>query len=992
MKGFTKRAIPAHLRQTGADCGWRQMKPAPKRRRFAALGALIVGASIAVPVTTATASSGATQDKIVFVQTSNHGNVAPYVEYEGANGVDQTQSLSVGSGACESSKLSNPTSPLLPLSAAYYSTSSEESASVGSEVTGGVAETGVCFNSRTSTGETIVPDEGLIFSVGQSNSLTSGRLFSEATIPLKNNSFSASTSGTLILRQMSGGVETTVDTVSFKLPPGGQESPGDTTDCPVISTGVVSAAAQFDQLEIQVKSGSASVVGPSCDNDNDNDDQAVPTFYLDSTPAITSYNSATFFAGTAGSFTVSSTGYPTPTLSDAAFAAKGSQASCTPSTLPSGLTFTPSTTDPGTATIASTSAFMITSPSGPYTYIFCINASNDAGTALQTFTLTVDQGAGIASANNTTFTAGSPGTFTVTTTGFPNPTLSDTTGFIGCPESSLPTGVTFTPNSNGTATITGTPAASTASAGTSSGPYTYTVCITASNTFGTPPATYPATQTFTLTVDQAPSFTNAAAATFTSNPSGAMTMGQNGSFPVTAAGDPAPALSVVTGSGCSSLPSGVTFTDEGGGMGTIAGTPANGTEGTYSVCLTATNTFVPFGALSPSTFVATQTFTLTIAQAPVITSTDSNVGVAGATFTAGSSDAGTTSVAGSSFTVTTTGNPVPTLSDTGSTGCTAATSLPNGVTFTANSNGTATIAGTPAIDTGGLYPICITAANTIGTTTYTSTQTFMLTVDQAPAITSTDNVIVPAGDSFTFGPPTAGVTTSGYPTPTLNDNGFTGCTTDLPTDLATQTSPTFFTDNGDGTATMAGMPASTDGSTTPYPVCINATNAAGTATQDFSLDITSQSAQLTATPQGVSEVTASLQLDSGDKSFLGFTTSTTSKTGNGGTATVTFTTPTDETSMYTATLNINWGNLAYCVPYASTSPPTCQPASVTIGPPGSTAVPVLACPSGTPPATPPLNTWCSEGASYSYVTSGGTEYTNIVETIYGSGDVTFNHG
>ncbi len=65
---------------------------------------------------------------------------------------------------------------------------------------------------------------------------------------------------------------------------------------------------------------------------------------------------------------------------------------------------------------------------------------------------------------------------------------------------------------------------------------------------------------------------------------------------------------------------------------------------------------------------------------------------------------------------------------------------------------------------------------------------------------------------------------------------------------------------------------------------------------------------------------------------------------------------------------------------------------MTIGPPGSTAVPVLACPSGTPPATPPLNTWCSEGASYSYVTIGETEYTNIMETIYGSGDVTFNHG
>ena len=76
----------------------------------------------------------------------------------------------------------------------------------------------------------------------------------------------------------------------------------------------------------------------------------------------------------------------------------------------------------------------------------------------------------------------------------------------------------------------------------------------------------------------------------------------------------------------------------------------------------------------------------------------------------------------------------------------------------------------------------------------------------------------------------------------------------------------------------------------------------------------------------------------------------------------------------------------------STSPPTCQPASVTIGLPRKHRSTGLACPSGTPPATPPLNTWCSEGASYSYVTIGETEYTNIMETIYGSGDVTFNHG
>ena len=48
----------------------------------------------------------------------------------------------------------------------------------------------------------------------------------------------------------------------------------------------------------------------------------------------------------------------------------------------------------------------------------------------------------------------SPGTFTVTTTGSPTPAISET--------GALPSGVTFTDNGNGTATLAGTPAAGTA--------------------------------------------------------------------------------------------------------------------------------------------------------------------------------------------------------------------------------------------------------------------------------------------------------------------------------------------------------------------------------------------------------------------------------------------------------------------------------------------------------------------------------------------------
>ena len=84
----------------------------------------------------------------------------------------------------------------------------------------------------------------------------------------------------------------------------------------------------------------------------------------------------------------------------------------------------------------------------------------------------------ITSANNTTFTVGAAGSFTVTTTGSPTPSLTES--------GTLPSGVTFKDNGNGTATLSGTPAAGTAGS--------YPITITASNGVGTA-----ATQSFTLT-------------------------------------------------------------------------------------------------------------------------------------------------------------------------------------------------------------------------------------------------------------------------------------------------------------------------------------------------------------------------------------------------------------------------------------------------------------------------------------------------------------
>ena len=240
------------------------------------------------------------------------------------------------------------------------------------------------------------------------------------------------------------------------------------------------------------------------------------------------------------------------------------------------------------------------------------NGPNDAyqtargtnlGTAESVTQLVVGTPPSVTSANSTTFTTGAAGTFTVTTSGAPNPALSKT--------GALPSGVTFVDNGNGTATLSGTPAAGTGGS--------YPITITANN--GVSPN---GTQSFTLTVDQAPAVTSANQATFAE--------GSAGSFTVTTSGNPTSSLGE-TGT----LPTGVTFVDNGNGAATLAGTPAAATRGSYPITITAGN------GVSPN---ATQSFTLTVDAAPSITSANN------ATFAEGSSG---------TFTVTATGKPAPAL-------------------------------------------------------------------------------------------------------------------------------------------------------------------------------------------------------------------------------------------------------------------------------------------------------------------------------------------
>ncbi len=277
-------------------------------------------------------------------------------------------------------------------------------------------------------------------------------------------------------------------------------------------------------------------------------------------PAITSDVYTTFNVGTAGDFPVTTTGFPTPTLSESG-------------TLPSGVTFTDN--GDGTAALAGTPA---TGAGGVYDVT--LTATNGVGSdATQNFAVDVEEASSIFSAASTTFTAGQSGTFTVETAGYP-------TAAIALASGSLPSGVTFGDNGDGTATLAGTPAAGTGGA--------YNLNLTATNGLGS------GSQSFGLTVDEAPAIT--------SDPAAPFTVGNPGAFAILTTGFPA---ATVTESG--TLPSGITFTTDSDGTPELVGTANAGTAGNYDLTFTADN---GVGA------DATQNFTLVVGQVPAITSAD----------------------------------------------------------------------------------------------------------------------------------------------------------------------------------------------------------------------------------------------------------------------------------------------------------------------------------------------------------------------------------
>ncbi len=157
--------------------------------------------------------------------------------------------------------------------------------------------------------------------------------------------------------------------------------------------------------------------------------------------------------GTAGSSTIDGSALPAATY----YSETGA--------LPAGVTFNSSGTFSGTPAAGTVGTYSIT-----------VTASNGIPPDFtHAVSLTVGQAPTINSADQATFMTGVPGSFTVTTTGFPAPTLRET--------GTLPSGVTFDPS---TGVLSGTPTAGTAGG--------YPIQITATNSVGS------ATQAFALTV------------------------------------------------------------------------------------------------------------------------------------------------------------------------------------------------------------------------------------------------------------------------------------------------------------------------------------------------------------------------------------------------------------------------------------------------------------------------------------------------------------
>jgi hypothetical protein len=223
------------------------------------------------------------------------------------------------------------------------------------------------------------------------------------------------------------------------------------------------------------------------------------------------------------------------------------------------------------------------------------------------------------------------------------------------------------------------------------------------------------------------------------------------------------------------LPAWLTFTDNGDGTATLEGTPDAGDVGNHDVSL----------QVADATAIDVQDFTIAVAAAPVanvapvITSTPVTDATEGVVYTYN--------------VIATDGNAGDTLVIEAAAG----TTLPAWLTLTDNGDRTATLTGTPDASAVGDHNVSLQVFDG----TVTGVQDFTIAVAAAP--------IGNVAPEFTSTPVTAATDAVAYTYSVTASDANAGDTLAI---TAVTTLPTWLTltDNGDGTATLAGTPGTAD--------------------------------------------------------------------------------------------------------------------------------------------------------------------------------------
>ena len=447
------------------------------------------------------------------------------------------------------------------------------------------------------------------------------------------------------------------------------------------------------------------------------------TLTVDNAPIVTSNPSnLTVNAGSNAAFSAAASGNPTPTVQWQISTNGGTSWS----NLSNGGAYSGVTTDTLTITGASQSL-----NGDEFQAIFSNTISGTVYTATTTAaTLTVDN-APIVTSNpsNLTVNAGSNAAFSAAASGNPTPTVQwqiSTNG--GTSWSNLSNGGAYSGVTTDTLTITG------ALQSLNGDEFQAIFSNTISGTV------YTATTTAaTLTVDNAP--------IVTSNPSNlTVNAGSNAAFSAAASGNPTPTvqwqISTNGGTSWSNLSNGGAYSGVTTDTLTITGASQSLNGDEFQAIFSNT--------ISGTVYTATTTAaTLTVDNAPIVTSNPSNL-----TVNAGSNAA---------FSAAASGNPTPTVQWQISTnGGTSWSNLSNGGSYSGVTTDALTITGASQSLNGDEFQAIF--SNTISGTVYTATTTAAtLTVDNAPIVTSNpSNLTVNAGSNAAFS-----AAASGNPTPTV---------------------------------------------------------------------------------------------------------------------------------------------------------------------------------------------------------------------------------